>query len=170
MTKKILKIYSNWLAILTLAIFLSATPVLAGPDIGIGPGSSDMAGKIAGSAGYSTNVTDTTLSESVGRVIKVVLSLVGTIFLGLTIYAGVLWMTAQGNEEQVTNATNILKRATIGLVITLAAYGITIFVLVAITASTGGQSNAIGGDVGAKGFWSSFGTQFKNNWYQIINP
>jgi hypothetical protein len=164
MRKKFLLV---WVAM----IFLGIMPAVAAPDIGIGPNSAEnMAGAVARSGGYGTNVTDTTLSESVGRIIKVVLSLVGTIFLALTIYAGILWMTAQGNEEQVTNATNILKRATVGLVITLAAYGITIFVLVAITASTGQQSKQIGGDVGAGGFWKSFGTQFKNNWYRYINP
>ena len=159
------------LVLITAAMFTAAAPALAGPDIGIGIGSEEnMAGDVARAGGYGTNVTDTTLSESVGRLIKIVLSLVGTIFLALTIYAGILWMTAQGNEEQVTNATNILKHATLGLIITLAAYGITIFVLVAITASSGVSSNQIGGDVGAKGFWSSFGTQFKNNWYRFINP
>jgi hypothetical protein len=44
------------------------------------------------------------------------------------IYAGILWMTAQGNEQQVSKAKNLLINATIGLIITLAAYAITSFI------------------------------------------
>lgn len=76
------------------------------------------------------------LDVSIGMVIKGLLSLVGTIFLILTIYAGILWMTAQGNDEKVTKAKNILQSAIIGLVITMAAYAITSFV----TGSLGGGS------------------------------
>lgn len=138
-------------------------------DIGIG-GPNDMAGKIAGGAGYSTNVTDTSLSESVGRVIKVVLSLVGTVFLALTIYAGILWMTASGNEEQVEHSKGIITRATIGLVITIGAYGIVVFVLAALSASTGLTSSNYGGDIGQKGFWTSFGQKLKTDGYRILMP
>jgi hypothetical protein len=65
---------------------------------------------------------------SVGTVIKGILSLVGTIFLVLTIYAGILWMTAQGNEQQVTKAKGIIQTAVIGLFVVMAAYAITDFV------------------------------------------
>ncbi len=68
------------------------------------------------------------LATTVATVIKAVLALVGTIFLVLTIYAGILWMTAQGNEEQVTKAVGIIKASVIGLVIIMSAYAITAFV------------------------------------------
>ena len=68
------------------------------------------------------------LSVSISTVIKGVLSVVGTIFLLLTIYAGVLWMTAQGKEESVEKAKNIISASVIGLVIIVAAYAITSFV------------------------------------------
>lgn len=71
---------------------------------------------------------ETSLETSVGTVIASALALVGTIFLILTVYAGILWMTAQGNEEKVTKAKNIIEAAIIGLVITMAAYAITSFV------------------------------------------
>ena len=73
--------------------------------------------------GLSSSLTDT-----VATVIKAVLALVGTIFLVLTIYAGILWMTAQGNEEQVTKAVGIIKASVIGLIIIMSAYAITYFV------------------------------------------
>lgn len=115
--------------------FFATTPVFSAPDIGLGKGGT--ADQIAGKGGYdTTGVTDTTLSESVGRIIKVALSFVGTIFFALTIYAGFLWMTASGNEEQVSKAKGIIKMAVIGMVITLAAYSITTYVLVYITGAT----------------------------------
>ena len=68
------------------------------------------------------------LQVSIGTVIKGALSLVGVIFLALTVYAGILWMTASGNETQIEKAQGILKAAIIGLVITMSAYAITAFV------------------------------------------
>lgn len=64
----------------------------------------------------------------VGVIIGVVLSFVGVIFLILTIYAGYLWMTASGNEEQIKKAQNILRNSIVGLIIVLSAYAITAFI------------------------------------------
>lgn len=68
------------------------------------------------------------LGSSVATVIKAVLALVGTIFLVLTIYAGILWMTAQGEEAQITKAVGMIKASVIGLIIVMSAYAITYFV------------------------------------------
>ena len=92
-----------------------------------------------------TSVADATglasdLPSSVGTIISAALSLVGTIFLVLTIYAGILWMTASGNEDQVGKAKKIITAAIIGLVITMAAYAITSFV----TGRLGGGSEGGG--------------------------
>jgi cytochrome bd-type quinol oxidase subunit 2 len=63
-----------------------------------------------------------------GRVINTALSLVGIIFLVLMVYAGYLWMTARGEEAQITKAKDIIRGTIIGLVLVLSAYAITIFV------------------------------------------
>jgi len=68
------------------------------------------------------------LDTTIAMIVKAALSLVGTIFLIFTIYAGILWMTAQGNEEQVGKATGIIKASVIGLFIVMSAYAITVFV------------------------------------------
>ncbi len=80
-----------------------------------------------GEVGKQTGL-EASLETSVGTIISGALALVGTIFLILTVYAGILWMTAQGNEEKVTKSKNIIIAAIIGLVITMAAYAITSFV------------------------------------------
>lgn len=64
----------------------------------------------------------------IANIIKLVLGLLGTIFLCLTLYAGYLWMTAAGNDDQITTAKKLLTQATVGLAIILAANGIVYFV------------------------------------------
>ncbi len=140
--------------VLLFTLLLLPKFTLAAPNIG-----TDTAGKIAAGAGYD-KATDTTLSETIGRYIRVMLSLVGTIFLALTVYAGFLWMTASGNEEQVTKATDIIKMATIGLIIALAAFSITAFIVSRVGVTTQPQAPQVGGGVtptsSEEGFWSSW--------------
>lgn len=80
-----------------------------------------------GTANKNTGLSSN-LESTVGSIIKAVLATVGTIFLVLTIYAGILWMTASGNEEQVAKAQGIIKAAIIGMFVTMSAYAITAFV------------------------------------------
>lgn len=65
------------------------------------------------------------IPEAIGYLISIVLSFVGIIFLLLTIYGGYLWMTAAGNEEQISKAKKIITAAIIGLIIIAGAYTIT---------------------------------------------
>lgn len=74
--------------------------------------------------------------ETAALIIRSLLGLVGMIFLGLSLYAGFLWMTASGEEEKVTKATGILKMAVIGLIVILAAYSLTNFVVYRLVRST----------------------------------
>lgn len=115
MIKKYFLIYS--VAIVGVLLFCTTTVL-----------GQDLTQQIASQSGYG-EVDQFTLSQTVGRIIRVVLGLLGTIFLCLTLYAGFLWMTAAGNEEQAGKAIGILKTAVIGLVIILASYSITYFVL-----------------------------------------
>ncbi|MGE5425505.1 MAG: hypothetical protein ACM3PZ_00210 [Bacillota bacterium] len=84
-------------------------------------------------AGYDTGNEAPTVEGYVSRIITIVLSLLGVIFLGLTIYAGLIWMMAQGNEARVSKAKELLTEAVIGVLVVLAAYAISIFVLKATT-------------------------------------
>ena len=85
---------------------------------------------IAGKSGYSTaDVTEYSLSQTVGSIIKSVLGILGVLFFVLTFYAGYLWMTASGNEDNIEKAKSIITAATIGLAIIVMAYSITTLVL-----------------------------------------
>lgn len=79
-------------------------------------------------SGYA-NADDTTLSKNVGKIINVALSLMGTIFVVLLVYAGFTWMTAQGETEKIDKAKKTIISSIIGLTITLAAYSISNFVV-----------------------------------------
>lgn len=77
----------------------------------------------------------------VGRLINYALVLVGVIFLVMAIYGGFLYMTAGGNEEQVKKGKRLITNTFIGLVIVLAAYAISSFVVgQVIDATTGGET------------------------------
>jgi amino acid transporter len=85
--------------------------------------------KTAEGAGYETGDGGSQLDSIIGLNIKYTLTFLGVIFLILMIYGGYLWMTAQGNEEQVTKAKNLISAAVIGLIIVVAAYAISYFVI-----------------------------------------
>ena len=77
-------------------------------------------------AGFNTSIG---VNEIIGFIITSVLSLMGVVFLIMAIYAGYTWMMARGNEEMVEKAKNTLTNAIIGIVIVMAAYAISYFVL-----------------------------------------
>ncbi|MBU4257169.1 pilin [Patescibacteria group bacterium] len=80
----------------------------------------------AGAAQLSTKDKD--ISLTIGKVVGAGLAFIGVIFFLLIIYGGLLWMTARGNEQQVTKAKDLIISAVIGLVIVLSAYAITKYV------------------------------------------
>lgn len=85
---------------------------------------------IAAESGHPYLVPDNSSgAETFGPIILQILSLVGVLFIILMIYAGILWMTAKGDEKKVEKATSIIKQAIIGIIIVLAAYAITYFIM-----------------------------------------
>ncbi|NCD01041.1 hypothetical protein EOL94_03040 [bacterium] len=63
------------------------------------------------------------------RIIQIALGFLGLIAVVLILYAGFLWMTAEGDENKVAQAKRVLKNAIIGLIIILSSWGITVFIL-----------------------------------------
>lgn len=76
------------------------------------------------------------LGVLVGRLINSALGLLGIVLVVIVIYAGFLWMTAQGNDEKVKQAKKMITNAVVGLVLIFAAYAITTFVVNALGAAT----------------------------------
>ncbi|MBI4407324.1 MAG: hypothetical protein HY565_02375 [Candidatus Kerfeldbacteria bacterium] len=71
------------------------------------------------------------------NLINAALSLLAAVCVGLLLYAGFLWVWARGNQEEVTKAKDIIQGTIIGLVIVLAALGITQFVFTTVADITG---------------------------------
>ncbi len=76
------------------------------------------------------------LQTTAGKIIKAVLTLVGTIFLVLMVYAGFKWMLARGRTEEVESAQKIIESSIIGLIVVVLAYAISTFVFSVIMSST----------------------------------
>lgn len=88
----------------------------------------NQAGQLLDNVGTRAGAGDVSLPEAVGSAISIVLSLVGVIFLVLMVYAGVLWLTARGDESQVDKSRKIIASTVIGLILTISAYSITFLV------------------------------------------
>ncbi len=113
------------IALASLLMTAVAVPVLA-QDTTIG-GNLIEVGKQAG-FDEQTAEWENPWARVVSNGIIIVFSIVGILFLILTIYAGIQWMTAGGNDEQVSKARQLLRNAVIGLLIVIMSYVITTFV------------------------------------------
>lgn len=129
--------------LIPLALFLVMLVPTSVYALDVGQGSGGLLQNAARTSGYAAETTDTSFASTLGLVVRTALSLMGVIFMSLIVYAGFLWMTARGDEGQVEKATDTIRRAVIGLVITVGAYSITQFVVPRIverTADGGGQT------------------------------
>jgi len=73
-------------------------------------------------------------NEIIGMVVKRVLEVLGVAAIIMIIYAGIIWMTAQGNQERTEKAKKILLWTSVGLAIILGSYAITQFVFTKLIA------------------------------------
>jgi len=110
---------------------LSTTSVFAVKTLGDAQGNSSQ---IAKSGGFEQS----NVAELLGNVIKKGLTVVGVVFFALMIYAGLRWMTARGESEQVEKARGTIIASMIGLVIIVSSYAITNFVQINIIQKSGG--------------------------------
>lgn len=122
-----------------LSIFISILVILPVSVFALNLGN-DMLTKTADVAGYSpSTVTENTFSQTIGLVIRIALSFMGVIFLVLMVYAGILWMTARGEEEPVKKAQKIIMTSIIGLIIVISAYSITNYLVPTVINQGTGQ-------------------------------
>jgi hypothetical protein len=90
----------------------------------------DLGGKLLNDTGTkNAGYQDVGIDVIIGTVISAVLGVLGVIFLVLTVYGGYIWMIARGDEAKAEKAKETMTNSIIGLVIVLAAYAISYFVL-----------------------------------------
>lgn len=104
-----------------------SSSVLAASDYGLGAAVNATQGSLPKTVGGASN-----LPELAAVIVNVALSLIGILFFILMLYAGILWMKAMGNTDEVSKSKEMITQAIIGLVIIMAAYAISNFVFTSL--------------------------------------
>lgn len=118
------------IAALTQAYFLFPLFAFAQPS-GLSTAQTNL-GTVGTQVGGQTD-----LPTLVGKLITALLSVLGIVFVILVIYAGFMYLSAQGDTTKVQKANKLLTQSVIGLIIVIAAYAISNFVIgVLVTATT----------------------------------
>ena len=73
-----------------------------------------------------------TLGQNITLIINYFLGILGLIAVAFLIYAGILMVTAGGNDEQIGKARKVITYAVIGIVIILLSWTIVTFVTSAL--------------------------------------
>lgn len=114
------------LCVLALCVLAAAHPALAQDA------SSQLEAVAAGGGLPTTNI-----AIIVARIIRVFLGTLGIIFTVIILYAGFVYMTAQGDDNKIKTAKNMIKNGVIGMIICLSAFSITQFILSRLLAAAG---------------------------------
>ena len=135
---KILRLIATLTFSLTALFSLFGAPVLthAADDYGLSETASQAHLDKAGSS----------VPTIAGNIIGTALSMISVIFFILMVYGGFLWMTAHGDEGQISKAQETIIGAIIGIIIILASYAITSYITNSAVSSGGGNG---GNDAGA---------------------
>ncbi|HAM88098.1 MAG: hypothetical protein US83_C0017G0022 [Candidatus Falkowbacteria bacterium GW2011_GWC2_38_22] len=124
------KLFTGLVAVFFIALlfFVRISPLLADNSLwGQQSGMGTDSGQIGSAFGDINKETD--LKSLVVNIIKILLSILGLFFTVLIILAGFRWMNSRGNEDEVSKAKSQLLNSIIGIIIIIAAYAITIFVI-----------------------------------------
>lgn len=115
-----------FISFILLACFLIATPSLA-LNLGFSTSTGSGLTIFAINAGFGN---ETHSPEAyIGVILTTFFSILGVISIILIIYSGFLWMTARGNEAQVTKAKENLWQVIMGLIFIIGSYALTTFLL-----------------------------------------
>ena len=87
-------------------------------------------------SGYGENTPE----QIVINLINWVLGILALVAVVLILIGGFKWMTAAGNEENVESAKKLLTAAVIGLVIIMAAWGISLYAVGILAGATGANT------------------------------
>lgn len=78
------------------------------------------------------------IRETIASIIIVTLGILGIVVTLIIIAGGFRWMTAGGNEENVTQAKKIISAGVIGLLIIVVAYALSTWIFNVILQATSG--------------------------------
>lgn len=119
--------------LLKTSAWVSTLPVLLLPAAALAQLSEAQTDLETVGSAIGTDATTNTLPELIGNIIAVLLSVLGIIFVVLVVYAGFLYLTASGDSEKTKKAKTLLSQSIIGMIIIVASYAISAFVIDALT-------------------------------------
>jgi cysteine-rich repeat protein len=82
-------------------------------------------------------IQEQSIWTTVGNIINVALSLLGIVAVGIVLFAGFTWMTANGDSGKIDRAKAMLRNGIIGLAIIFSSWAITTFLLSTLGDATG---------------------------------
>jgi hypothetical protein len=85
----------------------------------------------------STVLADTDIRIVIAQIINAALVFLGVIAVLIVLYGGYLYLTSNGDEEQINQAKKLLVNGVIGLLIILSAFSISYYVLRQLSGATG---------------------------------
>ncbi len=128
-----LKKVSVWTGIILMAAFVGMSVLPTASSAAIDTGLKKFKS--------TAQLGESDIKTSIGNIVEVILGFLGIVAILIVLWAGFLWMTATGNEDQVTKAKGILISGLIGLLIIMSAYAITAFVLQDLGSAAGTDFN-----------------------------
>ena len=125
--------------LLLLLLFLCIAPfqhtlAQSNATVLVNRGFSETAGKVAGDFKKNRDIP-----TMIGKALGVLLYTVAVIFFILMVYAGILWMTARGKEDQAKKAQSTIIAASVGLIIVLSSYSLTSFLFASLESEKEGD-------------------------------
>mgnify|MGYP000867254138 CR=1 FL=1 len=112
--------------------------LLAVPSIASAQATTDDPFRLQSSEFANTvNLGRLNLMSIIANGIQIFLGILGIVVVLIFLYAGWVWMTSNGDEEKIGMAKKMMVNASIGLVIILASFAITEFIIRKLTQATG---------------------------------
>ena len=114
------------------SFFLFSGPVLAGPAYDPPDGADETRPE---DVALDNPIGTDRPQELIGRIIRGLLGIVGSLALAVFTYGGFIWMTAAGSPDRVRHGKNTITWAALGLVLIFSSYAITRLIIETLTKS-----------------------------------
>ncbi len=119
---------------LRIFTFIFLTFCLLSPGISKAQLSGDLTSKQLNAGGQSSGLANMGAASGdprvlTGLILKSVVSLLGTIFVVIIVWAGTKYINSDGDSAEVDDAKAKIKMAIVGLILTLTSYSIATFLV-----------------------------------------
>lgn len=118
-----MKNYKKIILLTCLMLLVYILPTYAAVKNPFSKDNNPILDKAAKEGGYAQDIDEQTfLATTLGNVVFALFSIIGIVFTALIFYGGYRWMTARGNEDEVSKGKSIIRNAIIGLSVAFASY------------------------------------------------